>query len=69
MTSKKHTLSLSLLFHQSGLFIDEKRSVAYLAEHSREFMNDSDDFGPDGNMLNGHNGYGGGPVPMEGVTA
>jgi hypothetical protein len=32
-------------------------------------MNDSDDFGPDGNMLNGHNGYGGGPVPMEGVTA
>lgn len=29
----------------TGLFFDEKRSVAYLQEHAKEFMLETDDFG------------------------
>lgn len=63
----------------AGLFLDEKRSVEYLASHAKEFMADEDynpDVAPDGlpvepaaaaaasTTTNGGDG-----APMEGVVA
>lgn len=63
----------------TDLFQDEKRSVKYLSEHSKEFMSEEDfevGVAPDGLPIEANaaaassaNGTVGGTVPMEGVLA